>query len=369
MLKKKKPAAAAAPPSTSSPFRLDVGHFAFVQTPKKTHILSVTQAAEGAYEGVVASSLDGEHFAFEESDVLAVLPVDFAPGATAFGLPVEVIRNVETGPLGPIAFFISMTTKERKALTSAAFDVVEWLKTRNLLPEKDIAISVHAPKGKWAGSYKRLRKDTQPDELKIHSSLPISAYPYIFGHEAGHCVWHHKVSPAHKAAWIKLYTDSIDVTHSTEKELAECFDALKSVDGDLKAAAAECGNKPLFSEILKWIKKTYRVRAITLSALAKSGEWDRVESLWPTDPIALGTPEELLTEYGKVAPEELFAEAFAEFYQGHQMPPKLDKLMRATLASAEQHPSPETARKTRGTGEVGLPGKKKKRFPRKAGVS
>lgn len=349
----------ARPSAASNPFALKEGHFAVVQTPKKTHLLQVTQSSADGYEGVVASSLDGEHFSFEAGDVLAVLPSDFAPGATAFGVALEAVRHVESGPLGPIAFYVDVTTEDRKAFVAAANDAVAWLKERRLLVDKEIALSFHAPKGKWAGSYKRNRKDAQPDALKVHSSLPTSQFEYVMGHEFGHSVWHHFVTPEDKGAWIGLYTKSISITHATAQDLALCFDALKAVDGDFKAAAVESGNKPLFAEILKTIKKTYRVRPITLAALAASGQWNRIEKLWPTDPIALGDPEELLSEYAKVAPEELFAEAFAEFYQGHQMPPKLEALMKRTLENAVSKAKPMAARKSKGTGEDAAPVKKK----------
>lgn len=341
-LRKAQPTPSAANPASPA---LALGDFVLVKGPKKNLLVEVTQSRNGEYEGVDASTLDGDSISFATTDVLAYLPPDFDPAATAFGVKLEAVRVVENGPLGPVPFFVSMPQEDRKVFMDSLTACVEWLQEEGLLADKEVHVSFRAPHGKWAGSYKYSSKASKPDQLRLHTALTPEAFDYVVSHEFGHHVWYNLVSDDFKAQWVALYTDSVDVASSDAKDLDACLQAFEACDGDHKAAAAECGNKVLYSEILKVIKKVWRIRPQVLTAFARAGLWDRVQEVWPQDTISLGEPEELLSAYAKVSPEELFAEAFSDYYLRRQLPPAIDDLMTKTLAAASQRKATPAAAK------------------------
>jgi hypothetical protein len=195
--------------------------------------------------------------------------------------------------------------------------------------------------GKYAGMYKRNSKpEKNPHRLSImpeHTSYDHSWYSYVILHELAHHMHSEFVVGRQlNAKWIDLYSTSVPArdilkadTDRLLKALLEGEDLPSAFKGQLEEADEEA-----YKLILKAIKQQHKLGVKELDVLFVAEFNDQIKALWPETVVA-NDLNPLVTEYATKSYRELFAEAFAYYMTGRELPQEVKELVEESIAYAK----------------------------------
>jgi hypothetical protein len=195
--------------------------------------------------------------------------------------------------------------------------------------------------GKHAGMYKRNSKpEKNPHRLSImpeHTSYDHSWYSYVILHELAHHMHSEFVVGRQlNAKWIDLYSTSVPArdilkadTDRLLKALLEGEDLPSAFKGQLEEADEEA-----YKLILKAIKQQHKLGVKELDVLFVAEFNDQIKALWPETVVA-NDLNPLVTEYATKSYRELFAEAFAYYMTGRELPQEVKELVEESISYAK----------------------------------
>jgi hypothetical protein len=194
---------------------------------------------------------------------------------------------------------------------------------------------------KYAGYYKRNSKpEKNPHRLAIipeHTSYDHSWYTYVIFHELAHHMHSEFVVGRQlNAKWIDLYSTSVPArdilkedTDRLLKALLEGEDLPSAFKGQLEEADEEA-----YKLILKAIKQQHKLGVKELDVLFVAEFNDQIKALWPETVVA-NDLNPLVTEYATKSYRELFAEAFAYYMTGRDLPQEVKELVEESISYAK----------------------------------
>jgi hypothetical protein len=195
--------------------------------------------------------------------------------------------------------------------------------------------------GKYAGMYKRNSKpEKNPHRLSImpeHTAYDHSWYSYVILHELAHHMHSEFVVGRQlNAKWIDLYSTSVPArdilkadTDRLLKALLEGEDLPSAFKGQLEEADEEA-----YKLILKAIKQQHKLGVKELDVLFVAEFNDQIKALWPETVVA-NDLNPLVTEYATKNYRELFAEAFAYYMTGRELPQEVKELVEESISYAK----------------------------------
>jgi hypothetical protein len=253
---------------------------------------------------------------------------------TVHGVPIEpFIETIEVKPWGPCYVFRYITDSEKDNLLKT-FDVCHRkLKKRGLFGFGPIEIEIRPAKGRWAGTYKYRPSDETVDQILFKpESLVDNLRPLLF-HECAHGIWFRMMNARYRAKWVNLYHETVEMSKVSTKEVERMgrqFNKAKCTVAEYRNDLGEDEKSlMLFDECIDWINRVHQLDSKSLNTIIEA-DYD-ILHLWPTEPLTLSDLEEVVTEYAKVKPEELFAEAFRVFMSKEPLPKNIRRLMERTL--------------------------------------
>jgi hypothetical protein len=194
---------------------------------------------------------------------------------------------------------------------------------------------------KYAGYYKRNAKpEKNPHRLAIipeHTDYDHSYYTYVIFHELAHHLHSEFVIGRQlNAKWIDLYSTSVPArdilkpdTDRLLKAMLEQEDLPSAFKGQLEEADEEA-----FKLILKAIKQQHKLGVKELDVLFVAEFNDQIKALWPETVVA-NDLNPLITEYATKSYRELFAEAFAYYMSGREVPLEVKELLEESISYAK----------------------------------
>lgn len=194
---------------------------------------------------------------------------------------------------------------------------------------------------KYAGYYKRNAKpEKNPHRLAIipeHTSFDHSWYSYVIFHELAHHLHSEFVVGRQlNAKWIDLYSTSVPARDILKPDtdrlltmMLEQEDLPSAFKGQLEEADEEA-----FKLILKAIKQQHKLGVKELDVLFVAEFNDQIKALWPETVVA-NDLNPLVTEYATKSYRELFAEAFAYYMTGRELPQEVKELVEESISYAK----------------------------------
>jgi hypothetical protein len=194
---------------------------------------------------------------------------------------------------------------------------------------------------KYAGYYKRNGKpEKNPNRLAIipeHTAYDHSYYTYIIFHELAHHLHSEFVHGRNlNAKWIDLYSTSVPARDILKPDTDRLLKAL--LDGeDLPSAfkgQLEEADEEAFKLILKAIKQQHKLGVKELDVLFVAEFNEQIKAVWPETVVA-NDLNPLVTEYATKNYRELFAEAFAYYMSGRELPQEVKELVEESISYAK----------------------------------
>jgi hypothetical protein len=252
---------------------------------------------------------------------------------------------VHNADFGSLNWFYQPKDEVRSNLEVAFAKAAVALETRGLgfIIEPTTCVWEIYPYGgeKYAGYYKRNAKpEKNPHRLAIipeHTDYDHSWYTYVIFHELAHHLHSQFVVGRQlNAKWIDLYSTSVPArdilkadTDRLLKALLEQQDLPSAFKGQLEEADEEA-----FKLILKAIKQQHKLGVKELDVLFVAEFNDQIKALWPETVVA-NDLNPLVTEYATKNYRELFAEAFAYYMSGRELPLEVKELLEESIAYAK----------------------------------
>lgn len=300
------------------------------------------RGADGQYEKRLT-------VAVRRKDVLLNLGPAPMPGKV-YGVNIEPLyRKVETNTCGTILFFVDMDDKKVELTKKALIRTFKKLKKKRL-GGLSVEIEIRKAEGKYAGYYHFMPK-SPTDELCIKPNFDMMTpadLEYVIAHEYAHGIWYRMMRPDNIAKWIALYDKHMLPTKVEQDELADIYAELES-HGSMRDFMKSCDEEtlPVVKACLKAIKSVHGVDRKHLDMLLRHGH--SIEEYWPTQ-VEYSDRGVIVSEYARKNPEEFFAEAFAFWFAGKNLPKEVSKLLIRSLAQLskgrinaedEEHTAPE----------------------------
>lgn len=285
---------------------------------------------DGVEEDDTSETID-----FNPEDVVACLGKNPPTGLSAFGCNLEFYEQTFTDKnWGPVHFFRKIQ-KERemkhlKQVLDKAFKKLSEHKATGFLPLNRIDLRIK--KGKYAGSYHYNPKKGDKMTLRPEDLIDRTYLLYVVLHEAGHGVWYRTVPYDIRVKWTELFQKRVSKREPTEKQLRDMAKALVQYESFKSFAKDECDDedKKVLKEAFAYVKRVHKLTEAQLESLVQSKGGKAILDYWPkTADIGVVSPD--ITEYAMEKVEEFFAEAFAYFMTGKQLPKDVTKAMQYTL--------------------------------------
>lgn len=252
------------------------------------------------------------------------------------------IHNADFGSLN---WFYTPNDEVRSNLEVAFAKVAVALETRGLgfIIQPTTCVWEIYPYGgdAYAGFYKRNSKpEKNPHRLAIipeHTDYDHSYYTYIIFHELAHHL-HSEFVHGRKlnAKWIDLYSTSVPARDILKPDTDRLLTALLEQQ-DLPSAfkgQLEEADEEAFKLILKAIKQQHKLGVKELDVLFVAEFTDQIKALWPETVVA-NDLNPLVTKYATKNYRELFAEAFAYYMSGRELPLEVKELVEESLSYAK----------------------------------
>lgn len=204
---------------------------------------------------------------------------------------------------------------------------------------------------KYSGMYIPARaKQNLPARIQISvgqetlDTASLASYEYVLAHEIGHLVhlMFLRKQIGLNAKWINKYSTTIKPKIVTPAQHKALLHELPSHEEDgikgLLASLEDDDDKVNLKLILKWMRETKGIDLREVDTLIRDGHSskDVLQEIWPTIPVQSKKLSPLVTEYACKNYKELFAESFAFFLLGHQLPKSIESLMERSLQAAIQ---------------------------------
>jgi hypothetical protein len=327
----------------------------FVEVPGKSEkpralLVRADRVQGDVLRGVVEEHrhLTASHIEVPLSAVMMNVGPDPFPGKV-YGYDLSYLfRRYRAVPaLGDVAFFCKVTKDEVTQLREAAASLYRRLTKAKLDFVFDDPVSYEVVSkqyaGKWAGMYSRAKKEGDSHRIQVtldKSRLETSSignYEYVLAHEIGHHVHYQYVkgtSPA-DAAWIRAYQETVRPLMVDSKLVKTFLEHLlheRSVRSLI--AETEADLQPQLKRVLKEVRSSAGLGPRELDRLLEVHKDDDLQKAWPQSGLMLSEKHPSVTEYALKNYHELFAESFAFYLLGRELPKKLTKLMEHSLSLA-----------------------------------
>jgi hypothetical protein len=254
----------------------------------------------------------------------------------------KALHNADFGSLN---WFYPPTDEVRTNLEVAFAKAAVALEARGLdfIVQPQTCVWEIYPYGgeKYAGYYKRNSKpEKNPHRLAIipeHTDYDNSWYTYVILHELAHHLHSEFVVGRQlNAKWIDLYSTSVPArdilkpeTDRLLKMMLEQEELPSAFKGQLEEADEEA-----FKLILKAIKQQHKLGVKELDVLFVAEFNDQIKALWPETVVA-NDLNPLVTTYGCQSYREMFAEAFAYYMTGRELPQEVKELVEESISYAK----------------------------------
>ena len=266
------------------------------------------------------------------------------PEGVAFGVDLSAVYRGKKShdTFGDVHFFTKVSKDQGERLWKAFDRVSSKLAKHRLdgLLSLPTAVEVHKPRGKYAGWFKRSNDpDTIPHRIAYTFQPNVSTIEYVVAHELGHLaeahiLRHHK---EHWAKWIRLYNASISpvvLSVADQKQYKKDLLQVASEGLPLKKwlSSLDVEERRKANTILGWIRKVHSLSVEELDTLVGSEEEQEIHSVWPCEVITTKGVAPLVTEYATLNVKELWAESFALYLCGKELPKEVTKLLEKALS-------------------------------------
>lgn len=263
-------------------------------------------------------------------------------------------RTREIEYLGDVHFFTRTSKEQLTSLRKGAKEFASYLKKAGLefLLDNGTSLEVVSKDyaGKWAGLYKHSRDpDVTPhsimitlDKSRVESSS-INTYSYVLAHEFGHALHFQylKKDARADAAWIRAYSDTVRPVQVDKATVKAFLDTLLSA-GSVQGAKGDMSEEdiPLFRRVLREVASSSKLSVREIDRLLEAedtkDELNRqaIREAWPRSGVMHHELHPSVTNYALKHYQELFAETFAFFILGKDIPRNLRSLMEKSLDRA-----------------------------------
>ncbi len=318
---------------------INKGDFLVVEVAGKRHLMKVREQEGKEVTGLnqkMKRSADGRYekklpFTVRKSNIIVNLGKAPMPG-TVYGVKIEPLyRRETTNTCGDILFFVDFDDKLVARTKKSLIKTYKKLKAKNLggVPAE---IEIRKAEGKYAGYYSFLPK-AENDVLCIKPNFEMmtpSDLDYVIAHEYAHGIWFRMMRPDNIAKWIALYDKHMALTSVGEEDLQEVLNEVTDA-GSVRAYMKECDEETLLivKAALRHIRSVHGVDRKHLDMLLRHSH--PIEEYWP-EYVEFSEKNVMVSEYAQKSPEELFAEAFAFWFTGKNLPTEVRKLLDRSLS-------------------------------------
>jgi len=278
-----------------------------------------------------------------EESLVANLGTNPRPGR-AYGVGCEpILRHVKIDYIGDVFFFRRLKKEERKGLLKAMEKAAKIFKDNEIFPYKPFVtfIMPYRKSKMYSGTYHYFKTETRHDELTLFadSYTDKERALYIVLHELAHGMWFWRLDEDMRSDWIEAYNENLDKMKYGGNKLSEIRSELKKAGSiGVYRKTADDDDKSVLDEILRFIKRVYRLNNHNINELLSNGR--PIKGIWPSDPVELSKKAPIISEYANESPEEFFAEAMAYHLSGMKMPKSLRKLIESTMDRAKNTINP-----------------------------
>lgn len=192
---------------------------------------------------------------------------------------------------------------------------------------------------KYAGMYKRSKKvERRPHEFEIRPEImPATEWQYVIYHELGHHL-HLEYATGKKlnAAWIRMYSTSINVQNIKREKSLELLESLmgqQDLPSDFKSNLSE-EDSVIYKWILRTISQQHSLSVKELDLLFEAEYYDDIRSVWPSRGVSKKDLAPIVTEYATKNVKELIAESFAYYMTHKVLPRNVAALLEKTISFA-----------------------------------
>lgn len=312
--------------------------------PKKPVLLRVTKVMADTLFAVVEETRyrTGVTVEVPVSSVVLNLGQKPPPGK-AYGYDLSHIFKFrrEVAPFGDFLFFTGVTKSQLENLRSGAAEVAKALRKQKLEFMLDAPIDFHVVSkefaGKWAGMYHHA-KDVSKHNHKIEITLDnsrlesssINSYAYVLAHELGHALHFGWVKPNSKAdaAWVRAYTKTVCPIEIPSSQVKGFLETLLRT-GSVEAAKSEISEDevPVWKRVLTEVRTSSGLTPREINLLLEAERPKSVRAAWPLTGLMRHELHPSVTQYALKNYRELFAETFAFWLLGRDIPEDLEALM------------------------------------------
>jgi hypothetical protein len=320
---------------------IQAGAYVIGNDGKKNWLLQVSSVNDNMVYGHLDNrrAYEPQQGEFSMHQIVAVLGKNPAPGS-AYGLVIEpFLRTLEHEFWGNVHLHARLKKEERTSLKKALTDIGRKLTKHKLdgfLQAGNLEVEVRPPKGKYTGMYHYKIKDGENMDrmiLRPKTGIPMD---YVVAHESGHGVWYRLMTPQQQARWIKMYHSYTKMKDFEPHHIRKLRDSyiedsvsLRDFRGQLEEAQIL-----LFDNLIGSLCGNTRLTARHLDLLAETGELATIKDVWPTH-VEDSDFEIAITEYGTKNPEEFFAESFAYWLLGNNLPKRIASAMEKTIINCK----------------------------------
>jgi hypothetical protein len=318
--------------------KIEPGTFVIGMEDKKPWLMEVEKHSQGSITGFLDANrayapVRGE---FQEDQILAVL-TDRPTTGKAYGITIEPFIKTEVNDhWGNVHWFLRMPKAERILFKQALARVAKKLTKLRLMDFVELGsmeMEIRPPQGKYAGMYRyKIKGDVNEDRMILRPKKD-SIMDEVIAHEAGHGIWWRKLTKKHHARWLKFFHSFTKTTDYKAEDLERLCTAFIEEGVAIKEFRSQLDDDDsmLFDRCIDHCK-SFRVTTEHINILMASGITEPIADMWP-DALDDTDFEIALTEYGTKNVEELFAESFAYYVVGKQLPKSIKALMEKTLST------------------------------------
>lgn len=275
---------------------------------------------------------------YDADTLIANLGKDPAPGK-AYGVDIQPHYGDFQSDIGNVHLYRKLDDDEKKALTVSIKKIVKKVEEQGLAKVFPIKrVEILNQKGRWAGEYKISNKTGEVEDVirlfpKILSDQIYNQY--IWAHELGHAVWFRYVPDRLRSEWLEMYNESTKVSKAKKSQMEDLCTALVSSQQSVREFQRDIEEEELamFKEALSYLKKIHKMSPEDVNILLNQNSKVLV-AIWPTT-ASISNNESLCGDYAKVSVHELFAEAYAFYTTGKQVPKSIQKLLEKTLKATK----------------------------------
>lgn len=250
-------------------------------------------------------------------------------------------RTLDHESLGPVHFFYKPEKEVMRKLMNTFSRVYRDLKKRRinfLLDDHDLSYEVTPYDGqKYAGMYMTASGEYPARIIVRPEKMDESEYAYVMFHEIGHHL-HFAYCDTDRinASWMELFNTSIrikPVDAKTTRLLLESLLGSDTIPSQLKRELDD-DHAAAYTRILSTIRSNHVLSTKDLDVLFATNR-ELIRGIWPQS-VSVRDLEPVVSKYACVNFRELFAEAFAFYMVGRQMPKAVTRLMERTLTYASK---------------------------------